>query len=60
MYRTSVPVMVRQGFDKEGTLAALRQCGADTVFLSLTRKMEYRFSPKEDLALLRELIPYYE
>lgn len=60
MYRTSVPVMVRQGFDKEGTLAALRLCGADTVFLTLTRKMEYRFSPKEDLALLRELIPYYE
>ena len=60
MYRTSVPVMVRRDFDKAGTLAALRQSGADTVFLTLTRKMEYRFSPREDLDLLRELIPYYE
>ncbi len=60
MYRTSVPVMIRPDFDKEGTLAALRRSGADTVFLTLTRKTEYRFSPEEDLAMVRELIPYYE
>lgn len=60
MYRTSVPVMVHAGLDKEKTLAALRQSGADTVFLAITRKMRFRFSSEEDLALLRELVPYFE
>lgn len=60
MYRTSVPVMVHAGFDKEKTLTALRQSGADTVFLVITRKMRYRFSSEEELSLLRELVSYYE
>ena len=60
MYLTSVPVMIRPDFDREGTLKALKRSHADIVFLVLTRKMEYRFSPEEDLAMVRELIPYYE
>lgn len=60
MYRLSVPVMLHDGFDREGTLAQLRRCGAERVFLAIDT---LSFDPKErehTLALLRENIPFFQ
>ena len=40
MYTVTIPVMIREGFDADGTLAELKRAGADRVLLALPRSMK--------------------
>jgi len=61
MYCVSVPTVVDNGhFNREKTLAELKRAGAHRVALALTRDVDAAFSTPENLALLKELITYFE
>ncbi len=61
MYKISVPTIITNGhFNKEKTLEALKICGADRVALALDRELEYSFSSPENLALLGEMIKFFQ
>lgn len=61
MYKISVPTVITNGhFQKEKTLSEIRRAGAERIVLALDRELPYAFSSDENLALLKELIEYYE
>ncbi len=61
MYKISVPTIITNGhFNREKTLSELKRCNADRVALTIDRQPQYGFSSPENLALLEELIKYYQ
>ena len=64
MYTVTVPVMIRDGFDAQGTLAELLRARADRVLLALPRSMKrtedgYRIDADAFMDKIATLIPFY-
>ena len=60
MNKISVPVVLNERFDKEATLAELRRAGAHRTFLSLGAPSMKKENRQDDLARLRENIPFFK
>lgn len=61
MRKVTVPTVVTNGhFNKETTLEELKRCNAQRIALAIDREIEHKFSSPENLALIKELIEYYE
>lgn len=61
MYTVTIPVICDIAYEhKESTLKELKRGGADRVAIALYRELPYKFSSKETLAHLKELIEYFE
>ena len=64
MYTVTIPVMIRDGFDAQGTLAELLRARADRVLLALSRSMKrtedgYRIDADAFMDKIAALIPFY-
>jgi len=61
MYSVTIPVMLRDGYDKIGTLSELKHAGADRVLLAVNRGFkDGRIDTEVQLELMRECIRDYE
>lgn len=61
MRKVTIPTIVTNGhFNKEKTLAELKRSGAERIGIAIDREIEYEFSSHESIALVKELIEYYE
>lgn len=61
MYSVTIPVMLRDDFDKEDTLSELKRAGADRVLLAVNRAFrDGRIDTKAHLDLMKECIRDYE
>lgn len=61
MYSVTIPVMLRDNFDRDGTLGELKRAGADRVLLAVNREFSGgRIRTDAQLPLMKETIRQYE
>ncbi|MBQ7930277.1 MAG: hypothetical protein IJ334_04600 [Clostridia bacterium] len=61
MYSVTIPVMLRDDFDRDGTLRELKRAGADRVLLAVNRAFrDGRIDTEVQLPLMKETIGIYE
>lgn len=61
MRKITIPVLVTNGhFNKEKTLSEIKRSGAERIAIAVNRELGYEFSSPEHVALVKELIEYYE
>ena len=61
MYSVTIPVMLRDDFDREGTLDELKRAGADRMLLAVNRGFrDGRIDTENQLDLMKESIRAYE
>lgn len=61
MYKVTVPVFfLQKTYKRNATIAELKRMGAERVALIMMRNLQYRFSPPEELELLRQEIKVYQ